>query len=79
MSATGSVVIRPSLPASLHDARDFALEREASKTDTAHLELSQSSARAATDPATIALADFELQLFPRFCDLTGARHVSRSP
>src|ERR1700687_5227549 len=75
MSATGSVVIRPSLPACLHDARDFTLEREASKTDTAHLKLPQSSARTAADPATVALANLELQLLVRLCDLTGTSHA----
>src|SRR5579863_9084510 len=61
-SAIGSVVILSSLPAGLHDARDFSLEREAAETDTAHLELPERAARTATDPAAIALANLELQL-----------------
>src|SRR5580704_11873642 len=79
MSATGSVVIRPSLPAGLYDAGDFTLEREASKTDTAHLKLPESSARTAADAAAIAFADLVLQLPLGLCDLTGTRHADRSP
>src|ERR1700751_3788446 len=79
MSATGSVVIRPSLPAGLHHARDFTLEREASKTDTAHLKFSERAARPAANAATVALTDLVLQLLVRLRDLTRTRHASRSP
>src|SRR5215813_8931292 len=79
ISATGSVVIRPSLPAGLHDAGDFTLEREAAKTDSAHLKLSESSAGASANAAAIALADFVFQLLVRLRDLTGTRHADCSP
>src|ERR1700758_3355493 len=79
MSATGSVVIRPSLPAGLHDAGDFTLQREASKTDTAHLKFTERSACPAANPATIAFADLILQLLVCLRDLTRTRHASRSP
>src|SRR5580704_3088698 len=79
MSATGSVVIRPSLPASFHDAGDFTLQREASKTDAAHLKLAKHAARAAANPATVPYADLIFWLLVCFCDLTRTRHASRSP
>src|SRR6516162_2630239 len=77
MSATGSVVIRPSLPAGLHDTGDFALQRQASKTDAAHLKFAEHAARPAANPATVALADLVFQLLMRLRDLTRTRHASR--
>src|SRR5271170_2211933 len=74
-SAMGSVVILSSLPAGLHHAGNFSLEREAAETDAAHLELSQSTARAPADPATVALANLELQLALGLRDLTGSSHA----
>src|ERR1700761_125388 len=77
-SAIGSVVILySSLPAGLHNAGDFALERQAAETDTAHLELRKNRARTAADAATIALADLVLQLLFGLRDLTGASHFSK--
>src|SRR5271169_981667 len=73
-SAMGSVVILSSLPAGLHDAGNFSLEREAAETDTAHLELAKRAARAAADAAAVALADLELQLALGLRDLTGSSH-----
>jgi hypothetical protein len=74
-SAMGSVCILSSLPASLHDAWNFSLEREATETDTAHLELPKRAARAPADPAAIPLANLELQLALRLGDLTGSSHA----
>src|SRR5271168_2607761 len=74
-SAMGSVVILSSLPAGLHDAGNFTLEREAAETDTAHLELPERAARAPADPAAVALANLELQLALRLGDLTGSSHA----
>src|SRR5579862_2870549 len=74
-SAIGSVVILSSLPAGLHHAGDFSLEREAAETDAAHLELAKRAARASANPAAIALADLVLQLAPGLRDLTGSSHA----
>src|SRR5580692_4239921 len=73
-SAMGSVVILSSLPAGLHHAGNFSLEREAAETDTAHLELAERAPRAAADPAAVALADLVLQLALGLRDLTGSSH-----
>src|SRR6202034_264551 len=76
-SAMGSVVILSSLPAGLHNAGYFSLERQAAETDTAHLELPERAARAPADPAAIPLANLELQLAFRLRDLTGSSHARR--
>jgi hypothetical protein len=73
-SAMGSVVILQSLPAGFHDAGNFSLERETAKTDAAHLELPKRAARTPANPATVALANFVLQLPLSFGDLTGSSH-----
>src|SRR5580658_7565555 len=74
-SAMGSVVILSSLPAGLHHAGDFPLEREAAETDSAHLELPERAARTAADPAAVALANLVLQLALGLRDLTGSSHA----
>src|SRR5580693_9055258 len=73
-SAMGSVCITL-LPARFRHSRDFALERHAAETDTAHLEFANVSAGAATDAAAIAHTDFELGLLERFGDFCGAGHL----
>jgi hypothetical protein len=74
-SAMGSVVIIiESLPAGFHDAGNLSLEREAAKTDAAHLELPERAAGAPADAAAVALANFVFQFPVRFCDLTGSSH-----
>jgi hypothetical protein len=74
-SAIGSVVILSSLPAGLHDAGDFALQRQTAETNTAHFELGKNRARTAANAATVALADLVLQLLFGLRDLTGASHL----
>ena len=71
----GSVVILPSLPASLHHAGNFSLERVAAETDAAHFKLAEKPTRTSADPATVPLADLELQLPLHLRELTGARHA----
>src|SRR5215471_15756708 len=64
-SAIGSVCIilfALSLPARLHDAGNFSLERHAAETDTAHFKLADIGARAAANSATVAMAHLELRL-----------------
>jgi hypothetical protein len=73
-SAMGSVVILESLPTGFHNAGNFSLERETSKTDAAHLELPKRATRASADAAAIALANFVFQLPLSFGDLTGSSH-----
>src|ERR1700729_638619 len=74
-SAMGSVVILPSLPTSLHHARNFSLERVAAETDAAHFKLAEKSARTSADAATVPLADLVLQLPLHLRELTGTRHA----
>src|ERR1700690_49441 len=82
-SAMGSVCIRPylfsylrfeKLPACLHHAGDFSLERVAAETNAAHIELAEVATRAAADPAAVAFADLELQLPLHLCKLCSAAH-----
>src|SRR6202162_1107119 len=75
-SAMGSVVILPSLPTCLHYAGNFSLERMAAETDAAQFKLTQKTARASADSATVPLADLVLQLPLHLRELTGARHAS---
>src|SRR5580704_8813316 len=74
-SAMGSVVILPSLPASLHHAGNFSPERVAAETDAAHFKLAEKSARTSADAATVPLADLVLQLPLHLRELTGTRHA----
>src|SRR5271156_5860775 len=74
-SAMGSVVILPSLPASLHHAGNFSLERVTAETDAAHFELAEIAAGTPADAAAIALADLVLQLPLHFCELTRTCHA----
>src|SRR6516162_3772334 len=73
-SPIGSVVIRPS-PTCLHHAGNFSLERETAKTDAAHVELAQETARASADAAAVTLANLvEFQLPSCLRKLTGSSH-----
>src|SRR6185295_16318559 len=76
-SAIGSVciIVLWLLPTGFHNAGDFALERHAAKTDSAHLELANEGARAAANAATIAHPDLELGLLERLSDFCGACHL----
>src|SRR6202050_4564249 len=74
-SAMGSVVILPSLPASLHHAGNFSLERVSSETDAAHFKLAEKPARTSADPATVPVTDLVLQLLLHLRELTGTRHA----
>src|SRR5712664_1213188 len=57
------------LPARLHDAGNFSLERHAAKTDSAHLEFANIAAR----------AHFEFGLLTSLCDFCQACHLLRHP
>jgi hypothetical protein len=72
----GSVIILGSSPASLHDAGNLSLERQAAEADAAHLEFTQDAARAAANAAAVALANLKFQFSPRLCELTVSSHVS---
>src|ERR1700683_250073 len=74
-SAMGSVVILPSLPASLHHAGNFSLERVTAETDAAHFKLAEKPARTSADPATVPVTDLVLQLLLHLRELTGTRHA----
>src|SRR6266436_2042436 len=56
------------LPAGFHDAGNFSLEREAAKTNSAHLKLADISARAAANAAAIAHANLEFGLLASLGD-----------
>src|SRR5579859_4393918 len=76
-SAIGSVCIIRfafSLPARLHDAGNFALERHAAETDTAHLKLADIGARPAANAAAVAMLRRELRFTLVFYDFCGACH-----
>src|SRR5579859_2289619 len=76
-SAIGSVCITLfalSLPARLHDAGNFALERHAAETNAAHLKLADISPRAAANAATVAVLGRELWFALIFYDFCGACH-----
>src|SRR5215510_13586695 len=62
------------LPTGLHDAGNFPAQRHAAKTDAAHFELANVSARAAADSAAVAHAHLELRLLERLGDFCGACH-----
>src|SRR6266403_834828 len=66
------------LPAGFHDAGDFSLECHAAETDTAHLELANVPASAATAAATVSQTDFELRFLEFLYDFRGACHLVRS-
>src|SRR5579863_7084520 len=70
-SAMGSVCIAL-LPARFHDAGNFSLERHTAETNSAHLELTNVSASAATNASTVANADLEFRLLMRLCDFCQA-------
>src|SRR5579862_7132084 len=74
-SAMGSVVILPSLPTGLHNTGNFSLERVATETDAAHLELSQKTAATAADPAAVTMADLEFRFTVQLRELTGSSHA----
>src|SRR5258708_35753412 len=67
------------LPARLHDAGNFSLERHAAKTDSAHLEFANIAARAAANTAAVAHAHLELGLLASLCDFCQACHLLRHP
>src|SRR5271169_60865 len=73
-SAMGSVCITP-LPARFRHSRAFSLERHAAETDTAHLELANIAASAATAAAAVAHTDLKLGLLERLGDFSGACHL----
>src|SRR5207245_10705903 len=60
------------LPAGFHDAGNFSLECHAAETDTAHLELANVPASAATPAATVGQTALELRLFDGLYDFRGA-------
>src|SRR5260370_9226248 len=76
-SAMGSVCITL-LPARFRHSRDFALERHAAETDTAHLEFANVSAGTATDAAAITHPPFKLGLLDRFGYFCCACHLFSS-
>src|ERR1700685_392810 len=78
-SAMGSVVILPSLPASLHHPGNFSLERVSAETDAAHFKLAEKPARTSADPATVPVTDLVLQLLLHLRELTGTRHALSLP
>src|ERR1700681_2933813 len=57
------------LPACFHDAGNLSLERHAAKTDSAHLELANITARAAANAAAIANTHLKLGLLAALGDL----------
>src|SRR6266853_781460 len=63
-----------SLPTSFRDAGNFSLKRHAAETNTAHLKLANVTARAAANPATVALANLEFGLLQFLDDFCGACH-----
>src|SRR5467141_815713 len=65
------------LPTGFHDAGDFSLQRHTSKTDSAHLELADIPARAATDAAAVAYPHLEFRFFERLGDFCCACHLLR--
>src|SRR6267154_180625 len=73
-SAMGSVCI-VLLPAGFHDAGNFSLQRHTAKTDSAHLELADISARAAA--AAVAYPHLELRFLERLGDFCCACHLLR--
>src|SRR5580704_11466855 len=85
-SAMGSVcIVSPvmrrwprRLPACLHDAGNFSLERHTAETDSAHLELANVGASAAADAAAVANAHFEFRFLMCLCDFCQACHLLRS-
>src|SRR6202161_1776852 len=76
-SAMGSVCIAL-LPARFHDAGNFSLERHTAETNSAHLELADISASAATNAAAVANAHFEFRFLMGLCDFCQACHLLRS-
>src|ERR1700746_3675489 len=56
------------LPACLHDAGNFTLQRHAAEADSAHLKLANVGASASANAATIAHTHLELGLFASLCD-----------
>src|SRR6266446_5028771 len=75
-SAIGSVCIIL-LPAGFHNAGDFALQRHTAETDSAHLKLTDITARAAAAAAAVAYAHLEFRLLERLGDLCCACHLLR--
>src|SRR5215475_11048193 len=76
-SAIGSVcmfLLISLLPARLHDAGNFTLERHAAEADTAHFKLADVGPRAATDAAAVAVANLELRFALVLYDLCSACH-----
>src|SRR5690348_13842147 len=65
------------LPAGFHDAGDFALQRHASETNSAHLKLADVAPRSAADPATVAHPHLEFRLLERLGDFCCACHLLR--
>src|SRR6266403_418230 len=65
------------LPAGFHNAGDFALQRHTAETDSAHLKLTDITARAAAAPAAVAYAHLEFRLLERLGDLCCACHLLR--
>src|SRR5258706_13199424 len=77
-SAMGSVCIAL-LPTGFHDAGNFSLQRHTAKTDSAHLELADISARAAAAAAAVAYPHLELRFLERLGDLCCSCHLLRHP
>src|SRR5580698_6964930 len=65
------------LPASFRDAGDFSLERHTAETDSAHLELPDVRASAATNATAVANAYLEFRFLMRLCDFCQACHLLR--
>ena len=64
------------LPARLDNARDLALERQATEAQTAHAELTQKAARSPAELAPVVLAGAELRLPRVFHSLCSGCHKS---
>jgi hypothetical protein len=64
------------LPARLHDAGDFSLERQRPETQAADAKLAQKPARASAELAPVVLAAAELRLPRVFHSLCSSCHKS---
>jgi hypothetical protein len=64
------------LPAGLHDAWNFALQRKAAEAQAAYAKLAQIGSRAAAQLAAIVLAGLELRLLCVFDAFCSGRHNS---
>src|SRR5215469_16278556 len=80
-SAMGSVCmfLLSLLPTRFHDSGNFAPERHATETNTAHFKLADVPAGAAADTTAVARAHLELGLLVSLGDFRGTCHLLCSP